>query len=38
MEPDFHDACFRPVVETKTDIAVFEKILDGVNRKQPVVA
>ena len=34
----FHRQFFRPLVETKTDISIFHRILDRVKRGEPVDA
>jgi hypothetical protein len=36
MECTFAHACFRPVIEKKTDISVFTQILDKVNKRETV--
>jgi hypothetical protein len=36
FEPAFHPRRFRPVIERKTDISVFTRILDKVNKRETV--
>jgi hypothetical protein len=36
FEPSFHPYHFRPLVQHKTDISVFTRMLDNVRTEQPV--
>jgi hypothetical protein len=37
FEPGFDAECFRPVVERKTDISIFEAMLTGTKKRRVVV-